>query len=83
MCYDIRIANNYILGIKKQQIIYLLFFVLLFFSLCLYILVNNLAIRKNPNIPQLNLIIDENITELSLETKLESFLDIMRGEYHG
>jgi len=45
-------------------------------------LVNNLAIRKNPQIPKLNLIIDENITELSLETKLESFIDIIRGEYH-
>ena len=44
-------------------------------------LVNNLAIRKNPQIPKLNLIIDENITELSLETKLESFIDIIRGEY--
>lgn len=45
-------------------------------------LVNNLAIRKNNNIPKLNLIIDENITDLSLETKLESFIDIIRGEYH-
>ena len=34
---------------------------------------------KNNQIPSLNLIIDENITELSLETKLESFLDIIKG----
>lgn len=40
-------------------------------------LVNNLAILKNKDIPILNLIIDENITELSLETKLESFIDIL------
>ena len=40
-------------------------------------LVNNLAILKNKNKPILNLIIDENITELSLETKLESFIDIL------
>ena len=45
-------------------------------------LVNNLAIAKNKEIPILNLLIDENITELSLETKLESFLDIIKGEYH-
>jgi len=40
-------------------------------------LVNNLAILKNKDLPILNLIIDENITELSLETKLESFIDIL------
>lgn len=40
-------------------------------------LVNNLAILKNKDIPILNLLIDENITELSLETKLESFVDIL------
>lgn len=40
-------------------------------------LVNNLIILKNKDIPKLNLIIDENITELSLETKLESFIDIL------
>ena len=40
-------------------------------------LVNNLAILKNTNLPILNLVIDENITELSLETKLESFTDIL------
>jgi len=45
-------------------------------------LVNNLSIIKNQNIPSLNLIIDENITELSLETKLESFLDIIKGGYN-
>lgn len=41
-------------------------------------LVNNLAILKNKDIPILNLVIDENITELSLETKLESFIDILK-----
>ena len=45
-------------------------------------LVNNLAIAKNKDIPILNLLIDENITELSLETKLESFIDIIKGEYN-
>lgn len=40
-------------------------------------LVNNLAILKNQELPILNLIIDENITEVSLETKLESFIDIL------
>ena len=45
-------------------------------------LVNNLAILKNKQLPILNLIIDENITDLSLETKLESFLDIVKGEYN-
>lgn len=40
-------------------------------------LVNNLVILKNKDIPILNLVIDENITELSLETKLESFIDIL------
>ena len=42
-------------------------------------LVNNLAILKNKNIPKLNLIIDENTTDISLETKLESFVDIIKG----
>lgn len=41
-------------------------------------LVNNLAILKNRDLPILNLVIDENITELSLETKLESFTDILK-----
>ena len=41
-------------------------------------LVNNLAILKNKDLPILNLSIDENITELSLETKLESFIDILK-----
>ena len=45
-------------------------------------LVNNLAIYKNKEIPTLNLEIDENVTELSLETKLESFIDIIKGEYN-
>ena len=42
-------------------------------------LVNNLAIYKNGYLPILNLIIDENTTNLSLETKLESYLDIVKG----
>ena len=42
-------------------------------------LVNNLAILKNAEIPILTLVIDENITDLSLETKLESFIDIING----
>ena len=41
-------------------------------------LVNSLAILKNKQLPILNLIIDENINELSLETKLESFVDIVK-----
>lgn len=45
-------------------------------------LVNNLAILKNKDIPILNLVIDENTTELSLETKLESFIDIIKGDSH-
>jgi len=45
-------------------------------------LVNNLAIYKNNFLPILNLVIDENISEVSLETKLESFIDIVKGEYH-
>lgn len=40
-------------------------------------LVNNLSIMKNKDIPQLNIIIDEFITESNLETKLESFLEII------
>ena len=43
-------------------------------------LVNNLSILKNNYIPSINIIIDENITEVALETKLESFLDIIKGE---
>lgn len=45
-------------------------------------LVNNLAILKNKDIPILNLVIDENITDLSLETKLESFVDILEQGGH-
>ena len=45
-------------------------------------LVNNLVILKHKEIPILNLIIDENITDVSLETKLESFIDIIKGENH-
>ena len=44
-------------------------------------LVNNLAILKNKEIPMLNIILDETINELNLETKLESFIDIInKGE---
>lgn len=46
-------------------------------------LVNNLAISKNKYLPILNLIIDENTSELNLETKLESFIDIIKGEHYG
>lgn len=42
-------------------------------------LVNTLSILKNNYLPSINLTIDENVTELSLETKLESFLDIIKG----
>ena len=45
-------------------------------------LVNNLLIYKNKKIPMLNLVIDENTSNLNLETKLESFLDIIKGEYY-
>ena len=45
-------------------------------------LVNNLAIYKNNYLPILNLVLDENISKLNLETKLESFLDIIKGVYH-
>lgn len=45
-------------------------------------LVNNLLMLKNKDLPTLNLLIDENITELSLETKLESFIDIIKGDYY-
>ena len=45
-------------------------------------LVNNLAIYKNNYLPILNIIIDENINDLSLETKLESFTNIVKGAYN-
>ena len=45
-------------------------------------LVNNLAIAKNKQLPILNLVIDENISDVSLETKLESFIDIVKGANH-
>lgn len=45
-------------------------------------LANNLLMLKNKDLPTLNLLIDENITELSLETKLESFIDIIKGDYY-
>ena len=46
-------------------------------------LVNNLAIYKNNYLPILNLVIDENLSSISLETKLESFIDILKGGYRG
>lgn len=45
-------------------------------------LVNNLLIYKNKQLPILNISIDENVTELSLETKLESYIDIIKGAYN-
>ena len=45
-------------------------------------LVNNLLIYKNNYLPILNIIMDENISKLNLETKLESFIDIIKGAYH-
>lgn len=42
-------------------------------------LVNNLSIIKNKEIPSLNIMIDEFVTESNLETKLESFLEIING----
>ena len=43
-------------------------------------LVNNLAIYKNNYLPILNIILDENTSKLNLETKLECFIDIIKGE---
>lgn len=42
-------------------------------------LVNELMIRKITNIPTLNIIIDELTGETGLETRLESFIDIIKG----
>ena len=44
-------------------------------------IINNLVIYKNKDVPTLNLIIDEYTNYLSLETKLESFVDIIKGAY--
>ena len=44
-------------------------------------LVNNLIISKNKDLPTLNIIIDENTSFVNLETKLESYIDIIKGEY--
>ena len=43
-------------------------------------LVNELLIRKITDIPTLNLIIDELTSETGIETRLESFVDIIKGE---
>ena len=40
--------------------------------------VNTLELDKNSSIPILNLIIDENINNIKLETQLESFIDIIK-----
>lgn len=41
-------------------------------------LVNELMLRKVDNIPSLNIIIDEQTSEAGLETRLESFIDIIK-----
>lgn len=43
-------------------------------------LVNELMLRKITNVPKLNLIIDEATLEVGLQTRLESFVDIIKGE---
>ena len=45
-------------------------------------LVNTLAYYRNNYLPILNLILDENTSKLNLETKLESYLDIVKGVYN-
>lgn len=41
-------------------------------------LVNELMIKKISNLPSLNIILDESTKEIGLETRLESFLDIIK-----
>ncbi len=41
-------------------------------------LVNELAIRKLKNIPIINIIVDESTAEAGLETRLESFIDMIK-----
>lgn len=41
-------------------------------------LVNELAIRKNSNTPMINIILDESTAETGLQTRLESFIDIIK-----
>ncbi len=43
-------------------------------------LVNELMLKKITNIPTLNIILDEATKEIGLETRLESFLDIIKEE---
>lgn len=42
-------------------------------------LVNELCLRKIDNIPSLNLILDESSAEAGLHTRLESFIDMIKG----
>ncbi len=41
-------------------------------------LVNELAIRKIENVPSINIILDESTAEAGLQTRLESFIDIIK-----
>ena len=43
-------------------------------------LVNELMIRKINNIPITNILIDESIAEAGIHTRLESFIDIIKGK---
>lgn len=43
-------------------------------------LVNELMLKKITNLPTLNIILDESTKEIGLETRLESFLDIIKEE---
>ena len=43
-------------------------------------LVNELMLKKINNIPTINIILDESTKEIGLETRLESFLDIIKEE---
>lgn len=42
-------------------------------------LVNELAIRKYREVPSINIIIDDAFSEVGLETRLESFVDMLKG----
>ena len=43
-------------------------------------LVNELLIRKINNIPITNILIDESTAEAGIQTRLESFIDIIKGK---
>lgn len=45
-------------------------------------LINNLIIKQNTKIPILSITIDENITYLNLEKKLEKFINYIKDEYN-